>query len=104
MTFGEKLKELRRRKGMTQASLAESSTIPLGTIRDYEQGKRNPKLYNAQKLAHALGVSLEAFPRALEPVPSPTQKRPRHRPPKASPPAGAEGTAATKRRRPRKRT
>jgi transcriptional regulator with XRE-family HTH domain len=62
MTFGQKLKELRQQKGMTQAAFAKASDVPLGTIRDYEQDKREPLLSNAQKLAHALGVSLDVFP------------------------------------------
>jgi transcriptional regulator with XRE-family HTH domain len=61
MGFAEKLKELRQGRGLTQAGLASVSGIPVGTIRDYEQGKRDPLLSNARKLAHALGVSLAAF-------------------------------------------
>jgi transcriptional regulator with XRE-family HTH domain len=62
MTFGQKLKELREQRGMTQASFAQTSKVPIGTIRDYEQDKREPLLSNAQKLARALGVSLDVFP------------------------------------------
>jgi transcriptional regulator with XRE-family HTH domain len=62
MTFGEKLKELRVQAGLTQAQLAEVSSVPLGTIRDYEQGKRDPLLSTAQKLARALKQSLDVFP------------------------------------------
>ncbi len=83
MTFGEKLKELRSEAGMTQAELAELSDVPLGTIRDYEQGKRDPLLSTAQKLARALNQSLDVFPAQPEPI-----KRPR----KA---AGAAGGART---------
>jgi transcriptional regulator with XRE-family HTH domain len=62
MTFAEKLKELRQERGMTQEGLAKASNIPVGTIRDYEQGKRDPLLSNAQRLAHALDISLDVFP------------------------------------------
>ncbi len=62
MTFGQKLKELRIQSGMTQAQLAEASQVPLGTIRDYEQGNRGPLLSTAQKLARALKQSLDVFP------------------------------------------
>ena len=61
LTFGEKLKELRTAAGMTQARLASASSVPIGTIRDYEQGKRDPLLSTAQKLAHALGFRLDVF-------------------------------------------
>jgi transcriptional regulator with XRE-family HTH domain len=62
MTFGEKLKSIREAKGLTQAGLADASGIPLGTVRDYEQGRRDPLLSNAQKLAMTLEVSLDVFP------------------------------------------
>jgi transcriptional regulator with XRE-family HTH domain len=62
MTFGEKLQELRQATGLTQAGLAGKSGVPVGTIRDYEQGKRDPLLSNAQRLAAALSVSLDTFP------------------------------------------
>jgi transcriptional regulator with XRE-family HTH domain len=76
MPFGDKLKELRQQAGLTQAALADLAAIPVGTIRDYEQGKRDPLLSNAQKLAAALGVSLDVFPsKAAEPV----SKRPRRK-------------------------
>jgi transcriptional regulator with XRE-family HTH domain len=61
VTFGEKLKELRVAAGQTQAGLAESSGVPLGTIREYEQGKRDPLLSTAQKLARSLGHGLDVF-------------------------------------------
>jgi transcriptional regulator with XRE-family HTH domain len=62
MTFGDKLRELRTEAGLTQAQLAQLSDVPLGTIRDYEQGKRDPLLKNAQLLAVALHQSLDVFP------------------------------------------
>jgi transcriptional regulator with XRE-family HTH domain len=85
MTFGEKLKELRAAGGLTQAQLAEASGVPLGTVRDYEQNKRDPLLSTAQRLARGLGVSLDIFPpledgRDEEPV-----KQRRGRPPRALP-------------------
>jgi len=58
-TFGDKLKAARLAIGWTQAKLAEKSGIPLGTIREYEQHKREPLLSKAGKLALALGVSLD---------------------------------------------
>jgi len=44
---------------LTPIGLAEASQVPVGTTRDYEKGKREPLLSNAQKLATALGVSLD---------------------------------------------
>jgi transcriptional regulator with XRE-family HTH domain len=62
MTFAEKLKELRQGKGLSQPKLAAASGVPVSTIRDYEQGKREPMFANAQRLAKALEVSLDVFP------------------------------------------
>src|SRR5262250_1329655 len=87
MTFGAKLKELRTQAGLTQAQLAELSDVPLGTIRDYEQGKRDPLLSTAQKLARALNQSLDVF------SPQPQSRRPRKAAGAASKaPAAAAGT------------
>ncbi len=80
MTFGERLKTLREAAGITQAKLAEASGVPIGTIREYEQVKRDPLLPTAIKLASALGVSIEAFADcAGKPAgkPEPAAKKPR---------------------------
>jgi transcriptional regulator with XRE-family HTH domain len=61
VSFGEKLKAMRKAAGMTQAGLAEASGVPIGTIRDYEQLKREPLLLTAAKIARALSVRLEEF-------------------------------------------
>ena len=60
MTFAEKLKEVRIKKGYTQKRLGElcDPQIAESTIRRYELGKLNPKLETKQKIAAALGVSL----------------------------------------------
>jgi transcriptional regulator with XRE-family HTH domain len=60
-TFAEKLRELRERAGLTQSQLAQASGVPLGSIRNYEQGQREPYWSVAFRLAAALGVSVEAF-------------------------------------------
>lgn len=64
MPFADLLKQLRTGKGLSQSQLAAISNVPVGTIRDYEQGKREPLLSNAQKLSRALGVSMDAFTEA----------------------------------------
>jgi transcriptional regulator with XRE-family HTH domain len=60
-TFAERLKHLREKAGLTQVTLSTSSGMSLGIIRDYEQGKKEPALRSAFRLADALGVSVEAF-------------------------------------------
>jgi transcriptional regulator with XRE-family HTH domain len=61
MTFGQKLKELREAAGLTQAQLAAASGVPIGTVRDYEQTRRDPQFSAVQKLARGLGLGIEAF-------------------------------------------
>jgi transcriptional regulator with XRE-family HTH domain len=65
-TFGEKLRELRDAAELTQLDLSARADVPIGTVRDYEQGTRIPLLSNAQRLAKALNVSLDVFPPAVE--------------------------------------
>ena len=61
MTFGKRLQELREKAGMTQVQLAEASGLPLGSIRNYEQGHRDPLWQAIFKLADALGVDCRVF-------------------------------------------
>jgi transcriptional regulator with XRE-family HTH domain len=60
-SFAEILRRLRKQAGLTQEGLARSAALSVGTIRDYEQGKKEPSLRSAFKLAGALGVGIEAF-------------------------------------------
>jgi transcriptional regulator with XRE-family HTH domain len=46
---------------MSQSQLAAVSGVPVGSIRDYEQNRREPSLETAATLAHAVGQSLDAF-------------------------------------------
>jgi transcriptional regulator with XRE-family HTH domain len=61
MEFSDKLRQLRGKAGLSRGALAEASSLARGTIRDYEQGKRQPTLQSAAKLAAALGVYLDAL-------------------------------------------
>lgn len=53
------LKEIRKAKGMTQAQLAKAAKIHRITIAKYEAGRVDPTLYSAEKLASALGVTVD---------------------------------------------
>jgi transcriptional regulator with XRE-family HTH domain len=105
MTFAEKLKELRTEKSLSREELASMSGLARATIRDYEQGRRQPLWDVLFKLCNALGVSCEAFAPCAGSTKAPP-KSPRGRPPKSSPstpPAeDLEATAKKARRRPRK--
>jgi transcriptional regulator with XRE-family HTH domain len=55
--FGDKVRELRIKKGMSQEQLAEVSGLHRTYISSLELGKRNVSLINIHAIAKALGVS-----------------------------------------------
>ena len=58
MKFGEKLRELRKEKDMTQAQLAEKAGLSLRTMVSYEKGTCYPKRRETYKvLADVLGTN-----------------------------------------------
>ena len=59
--FAELLSKLRADAGMTQQELSDRSGVASSTIRNYEQGWREPNWESLVKLARGLGVGLEAF-------------------------------------------
>ncbi|XJZ26000.1 helix-turn-helix domain-containing protein [Bacillota bacterium Lsc_1132] len=56
--FGNKLKELRRKKKLTQADLAEALGLDQSTISYYERGKKAPEIQTLEKLAAFFNVSI----------------------------------------------
>jgi putative transcriptional regulator len=56
---------LRRRLGMTQAAFATAFALPLGTVRDWEQGRKRPDA-PARALLRVIEREPEAVRRALE--------------------------------------
>lgn len=57
-----KLKEIRKKRNLSQSQLAALSGINVRAIQDYEQGKRSinkAQLGTAYALAYALGCTLE---------------------------------------------
>jgi transcriptional regulator with XRE-family HTH domain len=61
MEFGERLAELRRAAGLTQASLAERAGVHVAQLGRYEAGKTEPTLGALRRLAVALSVSCDAL-------------------------------------------
>ncbi len=55
--FGDKVRELRIKKGLSQEQLAELSGLHRTYISSLELGKRNVSLINIFALAKALGVT-----------------------------------------------
>lgn len=54
--FGAWVRELRRRRGLTQVDIAARAGISVTYLSGIETGQRNPTLTVVARLAHALGV------------------------------------------------
>lgn len=50
MNFGRKFKAMRIAEGLKQAEFAEITEIPIGTIQNYENGKRTVNEVNLKKV------------------------------------------------------
>lgn len=57
MTIGERIRETRQARGMTQKVLGEQAGIAEPTIRKYESDRLHPKYETLEKLAKPLGVT-----------------------------------------------
>lgn len=60
-SVGIQIREQRRKKKITQTELAEMVGLATITIRQYESGKREPRLRELQKIAAALDVSINTL-------------------------------------------
>lgn len=57
--FAKRLRKVMYKKGITQIELSEMTGITQQTISLYMSGKRLPGFYNVDKIAKALGCSIE---------------------------------------------
>ena len=57
--FGEKVKQIREERGMTQQTLAEKLYVTRQAVSRWECGARYPELLTAKKIAKILNVSLD---------------------------------------------
>lgn len=70
--FGERLKEIRRERGMTQADLAEKTAITASYIGRLERAGAAPGVDLVARLAAALGTTIaDLLPEADQPDPAP---------------------------------
>lgn len=63
--FGERIKELRNTKGLSQEKFALSIDMDRTYYASVESGKRNISLNNIDKIARGLGISLEELFKGL---------------------------------------
>ena len=61
MDFGEKIKELREAKGMTQQNLADLLFVTRQTVSRWEGGSRYPDLVTAKNLADVLDTTVDTL-------------------------------------------
>lgn len=54
-----RLKELREKSGLSQASLAKKMNVRQSTIGMWESGKNNPEFANLEKLCEIFSVSMD---------------------------------------------
>ena len=56
-TFGQRLKTLRKKAGLTQEKLAELVDVSLMTVRRWETMQRSPRMDEIKKISTALNIS-----------------------------------------------
>lgn len=61
MVIGDKLKMLRKERGLTQSQVAEKIGQERSTVACYENGSRKPAVDVLEKLASLYGVTLDYF-------------------------------------------
>lgn len=57
--FSERLVELRKRRGLSQAAAAKEIGVSSRVFQGYEYGKNEPKMSNLVKIAELFGVSTD---------------------------------------------
>lgn len=58
MTTGQRIKEARKRAGMTQSELAQKLNIPFQSVSQWERDLRNPKIETLLRISAALKVDV----------------------------------------------
>lgn len=74
MNIGEKLRKLRKDNGLTLKELSKQAGLSISFISDIENGRRNPRLENLDKLAKALKVDVSILLGEDESAPNPGKK------------------------------
>jgi transcriptional regulator with XRE-family HTH domain len=79
-SMGQRFKRLREQARFSQSELSRKTGIPPGTIKNWEQDRRIPRLDHAALVARALSITLDELAGDLGgPLPSETQEKPKRK-------------------------
>jgi transcriptional regulator with XRE-family HTH domain len=59
--YGARLKEFRKKKGLSQEELGFKSSLHRTYISEVERGRRNISIVNIARIAKALGIQIKEF-------------------------------------------
>ena len=59
--YGEKLKDFRKKQGLSQEELGFKSSLHRTYISEVERGRRNISIVNIARIAKALGLPIKDF-------------------------------------------
>lgn len=61
MDLGQKLKQLRKKRGIPQDIIAEAFNVSRGTVSNWELNRRTPSIKTLEKLAQYYNVGIDYF-------------------------------------------
>lgn len=56
--LGRRIKDLRKKRGLTQEGLSEAANVDVKYLGNIERGRENPSISTLEKVANTLGVKL----------------------------------------------
>lgn len=73
--LGNRIRFLRKEKGMSQEQLGELSGLHTNYVGQVERGEKNVTVESLEKICRGLGVSMEDLFRHIDPSPQPDELR-----------------------------
>ena len=65
---GELIREIRRKRGLSQAELARTSGLTRSVINAYEHGRRQPGVDALARIAQSAAMRLRVTPETVDPI------------------------------------
>jgi len=98
-SLAARIRQLREAAGLSMDALATKAGVPMPTLRNWEQAKREPGVFAIEQLAAALGVSISELLSGPDPSLNP---EPIKRGPKKADPTPEDKPTGRRAGRPRK--